>query len=148
MVTQCENKWCTHIHKFKCLNSCWKTCRVKRLVSSRWSCGSNFGLGVRSLSWVWVSSQVSPKEYACQCRRLKTWVQSLGREDPLEEGMAVFLPGKSHGQKSLVGYGPQDWKESDTIEATWHGRVLHDPGEKTMNPTMRLWRGTWGSGQG
>ena len=35
----------------------------------------------------------------------ETWVQSLGREDPLEEEMAthpVFLPGKSHGQRSLV----------------------------------------------
>ena len=32
-------------------------------------------------------------------------VQSLGQEDPLEEGMAtipVFLPGQSHGQRSLV----------------------------------------------
>ena len=30
----------------------------------------------------------------------------------------VFLPGESHGQKSLVGYGPKDRKESDTIEMT------------------------------
>ena len=33
----------------------------------------------------------------------------LGQEDPLEEGMAttpVFLPGESHGQRSLVGYSP------------------------------------------
>ena len=50
---------------------------------------------------------------------LKTWVQSLGWEDPLEEGMAthsVFLPGKSHGQRSLVGYSPQHCKESDPTE--------------------------------
>ena len=35
-------------------------------------------------------------------------VRSLGREDPLDEGMAhpVFLPGESHGQRTLVGYGP------------------------------------------
>ena len=34
-------------------------------------------------------------------------VGSLGQEDPLEEGMqpiTVFLPGASHGQKSLKGY--------------------------------------------
>ena len=33
----------------------------------------------------------------------ETWVQSLGREDPLEKGMAtpVFLPGESHGQRGL-----------------------------------------------
>ena len=50
---------------------------------------------------------------------LKTWVQSLGQEDPLEKGMAthpVFLPGKLHGQRSLVGYSPWDHKESDMTE--------------------------------
>ena len=30
----------------------------------------------------------------------------------------VFLPGKSHGQRSLVGYSPWGHKESDTTEAT------------------------------
>ena len=33
-------------------------------------------------------------------------VQSLGQEDPLEEGTPEFLPGESHGQRSLVGYSP------------------------------------------
>ena len=28
----------------------------------------------------------------------------------------VFLPGKSHGQRRLASYSPQDCKESDTIE--------------------------------
>ena len=28
----------------------------------------------------------------------------------------VFLPGKAHGQKSLVGYSPWGSKESDTTE--------------------------------
>ena len=34
-------------------------------------------------------------------------VQALTQEDPLEEGMQptpVFLPGESHGQRSLAGY--------------------------------------------
>ena len=30
----------------------------------------------------------------------------------------VFLPGESHGQRSLVGYSPWGCKESDTREAT------------------------------
>ena len=37
------------------------------------------------------------------------WVQSLGQEDPLEKGMLptpVFMPGESHGQRSLEGYSP------------------------------------------
>ena len=36
----------------------------------------------------------------------ETWVQSLGWEDSLEEGMATLssiLAWKSHGQRSLVG---------------------------------------------
>ena len=47
------------------------------------------------------------------------WVQSLGQEDPLEEGMAThssILPGESHGQRSLAGYSPWGHKESDTTE--------------------------------
>ena len=30
----------------------------------------------------------------------------------------VFLPGESHGQRSLAGYGPKGCKESDKTEAT------------------------------
>ena len=46
----------------------------------------------------------------------ETQVRSLGWEDPLEKEMTttpVFLPGKSHGQRSLVGYTPWGSKESD-----------------------------------
>ena len=38
-------------------------------------------------------------------------VSSLGGENPLEkirQPTPVFLPGKSHGQRSLVGYSPWD----------------------------------------
>ena len=47
------------------------------------------------------------------------WVRSLGLEDPLEKEMAthsVFLPGESHGQRSLVGCSPWGRKESGTTE--------------------------------
>ena len=30
----------------------------------------------------------------------------------------VFLPGESHGQRSLAGYGPWGCTESDTIDTT------------------------------
>ena len=52
---------------------------------------------------------------------LETWVQSLGWEDPLEEGTVThssILSGKSHGQRSLAGYSPWGRKESDTTEET------------------------------
>ena len=50
----------------------------------------------------------------------ETQVQSLGREDPLEEEMAIHpsILGESHGQRSLVGYSPWGCKESDMTEAT------------------------------
>ena len=44
----------------------------------------------------------------------------MGQEDPLEEEnwlpTLVFLPGKSHGQRSLVDYSPWTGKESDMTE--------------------------------
>ena len=46
----------------------------------------------------------------------ETGVWSLGREDPLErewQSTPVFLPGESHGQRSLVGHSLWDHKESD-----------------------------------
>ena len=46
-------------------------------------------------------------------------VPSLGWEDPLEKEMATtpaFLPGKFHGQRSLVGYSSWGCEESDTTE--------------------------------
>ena len=49
----------------------------------------------------------------------ETQVQSRGWEDPLEkewQPTLVLLPGKSHGQRSLVGYSPGGRKESDKTE--------------------------------
>ena len=49
----------------------------------------------------------------------ETPVRSLGREDPLARKWRltpVFLPGKSHGRRSLEGYSPRGHKELDTTE--------------------------------
>ena len=65
----------------------------------------------------------------------ETQVQTLGQDDPLEEGVSthskllscvqltvtlwkpvLFLPRESHGQRSLAGCGPQGRKESDVTE--------------------------------
>ena len=57
-------------------------------------------LNMKLLWWL------SGKESACNAGDS---VGSLDLDDFLEEGMAthsVFLPGKSHGQRSLVGYSP------------------------------------------
>ena len=53
----------------------------------------------------------------------ETWVRPLGWEDPLEKETAthsIFLPETSHGWRSLVGYSPWGWKESDTTEQLIH----------------------------
>ena len=49
----------------------------------------------------------------------ETGVRALGWEDSLEKEMAIHsstLPGKSHGQRSLVGYSLWGRKESGTTE--------------------------------
>ena len=49
----------------------------------------------------------------------ETQVQPLGQEDPLEkkwQPTSVRLPGKFHGQRSLVGYSPWGRKGLDMTE--------------------------------
>ena len=51
----------------------------------------------------------------------ETWVRSLDQEDPLEVGMAtqsIFLPGESHGERSLAGsssWGHKDWDTAEQL---------------------------------
>ena len=64
----------------------------------------------------------SGKESACQCRRCKRcgfdpWVGKISWRRKWQP-TPVFLPGESHGQRSLVGYSLWGHKESDTTEAT------------------------------
>ena len=49
-------------------------------------------------------------------------IPGLGRSPAGEKWQPtpVFLPGESHGQRSLAGYSTQSCKESDTMEVTWH----------------------------
>ena len=43
----------------------------------------------------------------------------------------VFLPGKSHGQRSLVGYSPWGRKESDTTERLRTARIIETIQDET-----------------
>ena len=50
-----------------------------------------------------------------------------GWEDPLEKEMAthsIFLPGKSHGQRTLVDNSPWGCKELDRTEQLNHRKVI------------------------
>ena len=60
------------------------------------------------------------KEHACQCRKHKRrgfdpWVGKIPRRKAWQP-TPVFLPGESHGQRSLVGYSLWGCKELDTTE--------------------------------
>ena len=62
----------------------------------------------------------SGKEPACQCRRHKRcefnpWVGKIPWRRTRQPA-PVFLPGESHGQRSLVGYSSRGHKESDVTE--------------------------------
>ena len=53
----------------------------------------------------------------------ETWVQSLGREDSLEKGMAThssILAWRIPWTEQPVGYSPWGRRESDTVEGTEH----------------------------
>ena len=61
----------------------------------------------------------SGKESSCQCRRHKRLgFDPWAGEIPWRKWQPtpVFLPGKFHGPRSLVGYSPQGHKESDMAE--------------------------------
>ena len=69
------------------------------------------------------------KEPACQRRRRRRfgfdpWSEDFWRR--AWELIPVFLPGSSHGQRSLAGYSRQGSQELDTTEATEHTRT-HAP---------------------
>ena len=56
----------------------------------------------------------------------ETWVQSLGREDPRRrkwQPTPVFLPGESHGQRSLAACSPWSQRVEHTTERLAHRLV-------------------------
>ena len=61
------------------------------------------------------------KEPVCRCRRCKRrgvspWVGKIPWRRAWQP-TPLFLPGESHGQRSLVGYSPWGHRESDAAEA-------------------------------
>ena len=70
-------------------------------------------VGGASLMVQWVKNLPAMQE-------TQTQVLSLGLEDPLEEEVAtipVFLPRKSHGQRSLAGYSSKGHKSQTQLKA-------------------------------
>ena len=75
--------------------------------------------------FLWTSLLLSGKESPCQCRNIRDAGSNPrsgtcpreGKGNPLQ---SVFLPGKSHGQRSLVGYSPWSHRVDTTERAQTH----------------------------
>ena len=83
--------------------------------------GGRGGGGHRHLVGRGLPRWYSGKEYACQCRRFgfDPWSGKIPWSRKWQP-TPVFSPGKSHGQKSIVGYSPWDHKHWDTSEWLTH----------------------------
>ena len=57
----------------------------------------------------------------------------------------VFLPGESHGQRSLAGYSPQGCKESDVTEHSEDGEYGVKWGENSVDGPLKELFPSWGS---
>ena len=83
----------------------------------------------------------SGKESACQCGRHRrcgfdSWVGKIPWKR-ICQSTPVFLPGKSHGHRSLVGYSRWGHKESDMSEATEQCTQAQDPDNPSVNKIRR-----------
>ena len=69
------------------------------------------------LRYTWASLVAQMVKNLPAMQVTQAWL--LGWEGLLEKGMAthsIFLPGKPHRQRSLVGYSPRGHKQLDTAE--------------------------------
>ena len=88
---------------------CFLHWQVDSLPPAVWEAQSLHSLG---LLW-----QLSQQRIRLQCRRprFSPWVGKIPWRRKWQPTL-VFLPGKSHGQRGLVGYSPWGCKESDTTQ--------------------------------
>ena len=63
----------------------------------------------------------NPPAHTGRCKRcrLHPWAGKTAWREARQLTL-IFLPGESHGHRSLTGYSPSGPKESDTTEATEH----------------------------
>ena len=93
-----------------------------------------------SLNIQWLSS----KKSACSAGDTRDTVLSVGQEDPLEEEMAThsrILAGKSHGQRSLMGYSPWGCKKLDmTVRLSTHTHTKYNilDMQLTLYPALEM----------
>ena len=86
----------------------------------------------------------SGKESACQCTRLgfNPWVEKIPWRRTWQP-TSVFLPGESHGQRSLVGYSPWGHRQSDmtsnlACNAGAVGKFLRPSGDNGVGKKVKV----------
>ena len=107
--------------------------RPTHLVNGK---GEHFYPSCHSAYFIRLARWLSDKESACQCRRFE-FDLSVGKVPWRKKWQPtpVFLPGKSHGQRSLAGYssrvherGGHDWEAEHTTHSAYF---------------MGAWSGLW-----
>ena len=98
----------------------------------------NMTLKWNTLKWVsGLPRWLSGKESAYQCRRHRRWdLDSWVGKIPWKrkwQPIPVFLPEKSHGQRSLEGYSPWSNKQLDATYQLSTQKVYHCEGKKKLH---------------
>ena len=103
-------------------------------------------MGMGDLEVNGFSRWLSGKESACQCRRcgFNPWVRKISWRRECQP-TPVFLPGKSYGQRSLVGYSHGVAKESDTTERLSNNKEINALGFVTEfeGEAVSKWLSFW-----
>ena len=75
-----------------------------------------FRCSFRTSSWAPLVAQIINVCPQCGRAGFYPWVGKIPWRRKWHSTIPVFLPGKSHGKRTLVGYSPWGCKESDTTE--------------------------------
>ena len=113
---------CSNRHEVSSVNAEEISCEKRHPVNNFRSLVSN---ALRIPRWL------SGKEPTCRCKRYRRcgfdpWIGKISWRRKWQPN-AIFLPGKSHGQRNLVGYSPWGHKELDTAgtEHKLHSLMLY-----------------------
>ena len=135
---------CVYVYMHMCINHLDTCCyhgdlwgeEIRELWKELWERILLFTLLFRT-SQIWYPVHIhvtffrwlNDEESACQCRRHRIrgfdpWFGKMPWRRKWQP-TPVFLPGESHGQRSLAGYSSWGRKEPDTTEHAWMHAHIH-----------------------
>ena len=137
-LTKCDRITCNNLGVFSLYSQHLFDSAVKNFATNGYVDYANMGF----------PAGASGKEPTCQCRRCKRlrfdpWVGKIPWRRKWQP-TGIFLPGKSHGQKSLAGYRPQGHKQSDTTVHTHLTPLVNmekgfQEGERSTRAKKEIW---------